>query len=59
MIISYIYGGLGNPMFRYATGLRLAREHATALKLDLRDFAGGNDEGPRGLEEFRRSFKLF
>lgn len=38
MIIVRIIGGLGNQMFQYAAGRRLAATHGTALKLDLSDF---------------------
>ncbi len=35
MIIVQLLGGLGNQMFQYAAGRRLALRHNTALKLDL------------------------
>lgn len=35
MIIVRLMGGLGNQMFQYATGLRLAMRHKTSLTLDL------------------------
>jgi len=35
MIIVRLMGGLGNQMFQYAAGLRLATQHQTRLKLDL------------------------
>jgi hypothetical protein len=35
MIVVRLMGGLGNQMFQYAAGLRLARRHRTELKLDL------------------------
>jgi hypothetical protein len=35
MIIVCFKGGLGNQMFQYAAGLRLAKHHNTVLKLDL------------------------
>jgi hypothetical protein len=35
MIISRIMGGLGNQMFQYVLGWRLALEHGVPLKLDL------------------------
>lgn len=38
MIIVRIMGGLGNQMFQYAAGRRLAAIHGTTLKLDLSDF---------------------
>ena len=39
MIISHIYGGLGNQMFQYAVGRALADKLGVALKLDVTDFA--------------------
>jgi hypothetical protein len=36
MVIVRLFGGLGNQMFQYAAGLRLARHHGTPFKLDLR-----------------------
>lgn len=38
MIIVRIMGGLGNQMFQYAAGRRLAAIRNTALKLDISDF---------------------
>jgi hypothetical protein len=35
MIIVKLMGGLGNQMFQYALGRRLAYQHRTSLKLDL------------------------
>ncbi len=35
MIIARLAGGLGNQMFQYAAGLRLATLHSVPLKLDL------------------------
>ncbi len=39
MIISQLFGGLGNQMFQYALGRRLAIERDVPLKLDLSWFA--------------------
>ncbi|MBU4176661.1 MAG: alpha-1,2-fucosyltransferase [Proteobacteria bacterium] len=38
MIIVRIMGGLGNQMFQYAAGRRLAAIHGAVLKLDISDF---------------------
>jgi hypothetical protein len=38
MIIVKLTGGLGNQMFQYATGRRLAEKHSTILKLDVSGF---------------------
>src|SRR5215204_1239461 len=35
MIVVRLMGGLGNQMFQYAAGLRLAHRHRTELKVDL------------------------
>src|SRR5512144_2583022 len=40
MIIVKLSGGLGNQMFQYAAGRRLALVRSTTLKLDLSFFAG-------------------
>ena len=39
MIIVKIHAGIGNQMFQYATGLRLARYRKTQLKLDITSFS--------------------
>ena len=38
MIIVRLIGGLGNQMFQYAAGRRLAEKHSTILKLDVTGF---------------------
>lgn len=38
MIIVKLIGGLGNQMFQYAAGRRLAEKHSTILKLDVTGF---------------------
>ena len=38
MIVARIIGGLGNQMFQYAAGRRLASTHHTVLKLDISEF---------------------
>jgi hypothetical protein len=50
MIISRLIGGLGNQMFQYAAGRRLAEMHGTILKLDLTDLL---DRTPRENIVFR------
>lgn len=35
MIVTRLYGGLGNQMFQYAAGLALAEQRRTVLKLDV------------------------
>ncbi|MBA7517201.1 O-antigen biosynthesis glycosyltransferase WbnK [subsurface metagenome] len=39
MIISNIIGGLGNQLFMYAAGRRLAQKHNTILKLDISGYS--------------------
>jgi hypothetical protein len=39
MIITQLNGGLGNQMFQYAFGRRLAHRHQTELKLDVRIYS--------------------
>lgn len=58
MIIVKLMGGLGNQMFQYAAGRRLALHHGTELKLDLSDYHGGTDRRPPGLEKFSRKYAL-
>lgn len=45
MIVVRLMGGLGNQMFQYAAGRRLARRHGTVLKLDLSAFGGRREGG--------------
>jgi hypothetical protein len=59
MIISYICGGLGNQMFQYAAGRRLAEKRGTEFKLDLRDYRSGTDSKREGLEACARPVRLF
>lgn len=40
MIITRLTGGLGNQLFQYAAGRRLALRHGVPLKLDLGDYVG-------------------
>ncbi len=50
MIVASLKGGLGNQMFQYAAGRRLAERHDTELVLDASWFASGS----RGAETPRR-----
>lgn len=50
MIITKLIGGLGNQMFQYAAGLKVATDLKTQLKLDINSFA---NEGVT-----RRSYEL-
>lgn len=40
MILTKLFGGLGNQMFQYAAGRNLAMKHNTDLKFDLSWYAG-------------------
>ncbi|WP_136658904.1 alpha-1,2-fucosyltransferase [Nitratireductor sp. XY-223] len=46
MIITHIFGGLGNQMFQYACGRALALRTGTDLVLDTRDFFAGPGQQP-------------
>lgn len=52
MIVTNIVGGLGNQMFQYAAGRRLALHRGTSLKLDLSVMAGYTVHG-YALRDFR------
>ena len=43
MVIVKLKGGMGNQMFQYAAGCRLAHHHRTELKLDLSYLESGQD----------------
>jgi hypothetical protein len=49
MIVSYIAGGIGNQLFMYATGRRLAIKNNTDLKLDISSYKN---------DSFKRDFCL-
>lgn len=54
MIIVRLKGGLGNQMFQYATGMRLAQRHNTDLKIDLTWFINKKDDVRKySLNSFR------
>ena len=58
MIIVNICGGLGNQMFQYAAGRRLALHRGTELKLDLTGYRDGAEARPTELAAFRRPVRL-
>jgi hypothetical protein len=58
MIIVRLKGGMGNQLFQYALGRRLAAEHQTTLKLDLEEFKNGTEKRPNGLAAFTRKVML-
>lgn len=53
MIITRLQGGLGNQMFQYAAGLRLATARHTQLKLDLTLLDARGSRTPRTYELHR------
>ncbi|HKA13777.1 MAG TPA: alpha-1,2-fucosyltransferase [Myxococcota bacterium] len=57
MIITRLQGGLGNQMFQYAAGLRLAAVRQAPLKLDLSLLGARHGQTPRTyqLDRFRIS----
>jgi hypothetical protein len=52
MIVVRLTGGLGNQMFQYAAGKKLAKVHSTELKLDISWYQG------KERRQQKRSFKL-
>jgi hypothetical protein len=50
VIITRLKGGLGNQLFQYAAGFRLASIRNTELKLDLSEFDNPNYRTPRSYE---------
>ncbi|QIF04481.1 alpha-1,2-fucosyltransferase [Roseimicrobium sp. ORNL1] len=58
MIITQLSGGLGNQMYQYATGRRLAHVRGVPLKLDLTGYGPLGDTQAPGLEEFRRHVRI-
>jgi len=54
MIIVRLKGGLGNQLFQYAFGRKIAHLHNTALKLDTASFSTSSSNTPRAyrLDQF-------
>jgi hypothetical protein len=52
MIVIKLMGGLGNQMFQYALGRRLAHEHSVDLKLDLSWFRDARAIGVDTIREY-------
>jgi hypothetical protein len=54
MIIVRLKGGLGNQLFQYAFGRKIAHLHNTALKLDTASFSISSSDTPRAfrLDQF-------
>src|SRR5262249_28981670 len=58
MIIISVTGGLGNQLFQYAMGRRLAVQHKTDLLLDLRNYGAAGEGRPKELSAFARPLTL-
>lgn len=58
MIIVRLKAGLGNQLFEYAAGLRLARRHGTELKLDAEEYRRETHRTPGWLPGFERKVLL-
>ncbi len=58
VIITQLAGGLGNQLFQYAVGRRLAHVQGIPLKLDLSCYGPEGDTQAPGLEAFRRHVRL-
>lgn len=59
MIVIQLAGGLGNQMFQYAAGRRLANTRGVLLKLDLSAYGPEGDTQAQGLEAFRRHVRIY
>ena len=58
IIITRLAGGLGNQMYQYAAGRRLAQFRNVPLKLDLSGYGPEGDSQAPGLEGFRRHVRI-
>ena len=58
MIIVRLKAGLGNQLFEYAAGLRLARRHQTTLKLDIEEDPRETHRTPGWLPGYERKPQL-
>lgn len=52
MIITKIYGGLGNQIYQYAFGRYLANKHNTTLKLDINNLKS-REQTNKMLDRYR------
>jgi Glycosyl transferase family 11 len=59
MIILKLTGGLGNQMFQYAMGRRLAERHRTELLLDASGYGPNGEQRPENMAAFKRPLRLF
>ena len=59
MIIVQLMGGLGNQLFQYAMGCRLAEHHQTELLLDATNYGADGELRPQNMAAFKRPLRLF
>src|SRR5712672_669832 len=58
MIIVKLMGGLGNQMFQYATGRRLAAKRGVELLLDTSNYGANGESRAPQLADFKRPLGL-
>lgn len=58
MIVVRVKAGLGNQLFQYATGLRLALRHKTAVRLDVEEYRRETHRTPGWLPGYERKVLL-
>ena len=58
MIVVRVKAGLGNQLFQYATGLRLASRHKTTVRLDLEEYRRETHRTPGWLPGYERKVLL-
>jgi hypothetical protein len=59
MVIVKLAGGLGNQMFQYAAGRRLAMARGVELRLDTADYRTGADDRGPAFAAYRRPLRLY
>jgi hypothetical protein len=59
VIIARLTGGLGNQLFQYAMGRRLAWHHATELLVDTSNYERDGERRPKDFASFARPLALF
>src|SRR5690349_1378477 len=59
MIIVRLSGGLGNQLFQYAMGRRLADHHGVELLVDGSAYDSGVEQRPQEFAAFPRPLMLF
>src|SRR5262249_7855491 len=59
MIITRLSGGLGNQLFQYAMGRRLADRHGVELLIDASGYDGRGEKRSQEFDAFPRPLALF